>query len=380
MKKEEKIKALQDIVRIKSVNDKEEEVAKYIQKLFKDHGIESELVEYAPGRSNLVAILEGSQAGKTLAISGHMDVVSAGDESEWTYPPFSGEIVDGKLYGRGSTDMKGGTIGLAIAMIELKESGQDFKGKIKYMATVGEEIGTVGAKFLTQKGYADDLDGLLIGEPSGPSMIVSTHKGSMSYKVTSVGKSSHSSMPEEGINAINQLNLFITKANARMQEITDKYENEKTGRTTHAITIIQGGTQINSIPEKAVLEGNIRSIAEYPNDKIEADLHQIIDEINQEIEGHLSIELTQNNFPVDKDDQSDLVKAIQSVVGSDVPVLGIGPTTDGAQFIFGKSDFDFAIYGPGEPTLPHQVNEFIKVEEYLDFIDIYQKVYLAYLN
>ncbi|MDK7187340.1 ArgE/DapE family deacylase [Facklamia hominis] len=380
MKKEEKIKALQDIVRIKSVNDKEEEVAKYIQKLFKDHGIESELVEYAPGRSNLVAILEGSQAGKTLAISGHMDVVSAGDESEWTYPPFSGEIVDGKLYGRGSTDMKGGTIGLAIAMIELKESGQDFKGKIKYMATVGEEIGTVGAKFLTQKGYADDLDGLLIGEPSGPSMIVSTHKGSMSYKVTSVGKSSHSSMPEEGINAINQLNLFITKANARMQEITDKYENEKTGRTTHAITIIQGGTQINSIPEKAVLEGNIRSIAEYPNDKIEADLHQIIDEINQEIEGHLSIELTQNNFPVDKDDQSDLVKAIQSVVGSDVPVSGIGPTTDGAQFIFGKSDFDFAIYGPGEPTLPHQVNEFIKVEEYLDFIDIYQKVYLAYLN
>ena len=380
MKKEEKIKALQDIVRIKSVNDKEEEVAKYIQKLFKDHGIESELVEYAPGRSNLVAILEGSQAGKTLAISGHMDVVSAGDESEWTYPPFSGEIVDGKLYGRGSTDMKGGTIGLAIAMIELKESGQDFKGKIKYMATVGEEIGTVGAKFLTQKGYADDLDGLLIGEPSGPSMIVSTHKGSMSYKVTSVGKSSHSSMPEEGINAINQLNLFITKANARMQEITDQYENEKTGRTTHAITIIQGGSQINSIPEKAVLEGNIRSIAEYPNDKIEADLHQIIDEINQEIEGHLSIELTQNNFPVDKDDQSDLVKAIQSVVGSDVPVSGIGPTTDGAQFIFGKSDFDFAIYGPGEPTLPHQVNEFIKVEEYLDFIDIYQKVYLAYLN
>ncbi|GAB7232230.1 ArgE/DapE family deacylase [Facklamia hominis] len=380
MKKEEKIKALQDIVRIKSVNDKEEEVAKYIQKLFKDHGIESELVEYAPGRSNLVAILEGCQAGKTLAISGHMDVVSAGDESEWTYPPFSGEIVDGKLYGRGSTDMKGGTIGLAIAMIELKESGQDFKGKIKYMATVGEEIGTVGAKFLTQKGYADDLDGLLIGEPSGPSMIVSTHKGSMSYKVTSVGKSSHSSMPEEGINAINQLNLFITKANARMQDITDKYENEKTGRTTHAITIIQGGTQINSIPEKAVLEGNIRSIAEYPNDKIEADLHQIIDEINQEIEGHLSIEWTQNNFPVDKDDQSDLVKAIQSVVGSDVPVSGIGPTTDGAQFIFGKSDFDFAIYGPGEPTLPHQVNEFVKVEEYLDFIDIYQKVYLAYLN
>ena len=380
MKKEEKIKALQDIVRIKSVNDKEEEVAKYIQKLFKDHGIESELVEYAPGRSNLVAILEGCQAGKTLAISGHMDVVSAGDESEWTYPPFSGEIVDGKLYGRGSTDMKGGTIGLAIAMIELKESGQDFKGKIKYMATVGEEIGTVGAKFLTQKGYADDLDGLLIGEPSGPSMIVSTHKGSMSYKVTSVGKSSHSSMPEEGINAINQLNLFITKANARMQDITDKYENEKTGRTTHAITLIQGGTQINSIPEKAVLEGNIRSIAEYPNDKIEADLHQIIDEINQEIEGHLSIEWTQNNFPVDKDDQSDLVKAIQSVVGSDVPVSGIGPTTDGAQFIFGKSDFDFAIYGPGEPTLPHQVNEFVKVEEYLDFIDIYQKVYLAYLN
>src|SRR5690606_21208783 len=134
---------------------------------------------------------------KTLGFTGHLDVVSAGDESEWIHPPFAAVIDGDKLYGRGATDMKGGTVGLVLAMIELKTKGTPFKGKIKLLATVGEEIGTVGAKQLTELGYADDLDGLLVAEPSGANHLVTAHKGSMSYKVTSYGKSSHSSMPQE---------------------------------------------------------------------------------------------------------------------------------------------------------------------------------------
>lgn len=379
MNKDEKVKILQDIVRIKSVNDNEEEVAVYIQNLLKEHGIESELVNYAPNRSNLVAVLEGQGFGKVLGVSGHLDVVSEGDESAWTYPPFDAVIEDGKLYGRGSTDMKGGTVSLAIAMIELKESGKAFNGKIKYMATVGEEIGTLGGKQLTDLGYADDLDGLLIGEPSGADVLVAAHKGSMSYRVVSKGKSSHSSMPEEGINAINQLDAFITKANESMQEIADTYVSDKLGRTTHAITLISGGTQINSIPEEATLEGNIRSIAEFDNAKIQERLEAIVDEINKEIEGSLSIEFTQNNFPVDKVDDSDLIKAAQAVVG-DKPVVGISPTTDGAQFTQSKKDFDFLIYGPGVSTLPHQVDEYIEVDDYLNFIDVYHSIMVEYLK
>lgn len=378
MNKEEKIAILQDVIRIKSVNDHETEVANYFKDLLAKHGIDSEIVEYEGNRSNLVAELKGNEDGKVLAISGHMDVVAAGDESEWIYPPFDAVIEDGKMYGRGTTDMKAGTTALVLAMIELKESGRPFNGKIKLLATFGEEIGTLGAKQLTELGYADDLDGLLIAEPSGAKSLISAHKGSISYKVVSKGKAAHSSMPQEGINAIEQLNIFMSKIGPAMAEVIDQYESEKLGRTTHAITLISGGTQVNSIPESAVLEGNIRSIAEFDNAKIHDLFNNIISEINEEIDGKLELTFTQNNFPVDMPEDSDLIQAAKKVVG-DLPIVGLSATTDGAQFSQADKTFDFLIFGPGEPTLPHQVNEFVKVDEYIEFIDIFQDIIVEYL-
>lgn len=377
--KNRKVAILQDVLRIKSVNDHEEEVAVYLQTLLQEYGIETELVEYSPGRSNLIAYLDGNAPGKTLGFTGHLDVVAAGDEAEWIHPPFEAVIDGDKLYGRGSTDMKGGTVALVLAMIELKMNSTPFKGRIKLLATVGEEIGTIGAKQLTELGYADDLDGLLIAEPSGACSFVTAHKGSMSYKVTSIGKASHSSMPQEGINAIVQLNQFIVQANQAMNEVTAQYENSKLGRTTHAVTIIQGGEQINSIPHKAILEGNIRSIPEYSNDRILALFDSIIENINSTIEGKLIIEFTQNNMPVDEPDDNALVEAAQIVLGN-LPIIGISPTTDGAQFTQANNKFDFLLHGPGIPTLPHQVNEYIEIDDYLRFIDRFANIAQEYLR
>lgn len=181
MEKQEKIKLLQDVIRIKSVNGNEEEVAVYIQKLLKQHEIESELVPYAPGRSSLVATIKNG-SGKVLGLTGHMDVVDAGDAAEWMYPPFEAHIEGNKLYGRGSTDMKSGLMAMVIAMIELKEAGLPIDGTIKLLATVGEEVGELGAGDLTKKGYANDLDGLIIGEPSNYNLGY-THMGSINYEL-----------------------------------------------------------------------------------------------------------------------------------------------------------------------------------------------------
>lgn len=213
MNKEERIKVLQDIVKIKSVNDNEKEVADYLEKLFSSNGIESKHVINNETRHNLVAEYTNGE-GKVLGISGHRDVVAAGDESEWKFPPFSGHIDDGKLYGRGSTDMKSGLAALAIAMIELKNEEADFNGTIRFMATVGEEVGALGSSLLAKEGYADDLDGLIIAEPVD--VVGYTHKGSLNYSVVSHGKSSHSSMPDEGINSITNMSRFIQKFNEEL--------------------------------------------------------------------------------------------------------------------------------------------------------------------
>lgn len=166
MEKQKRIQVLQDVVRIPSVNGKEAEVADYLSQLLEEYGIESQHVTYCDGRDNLVASLSTGE-GKVLGLSGHMDVVSAGNEDLWKYPPFEAHIVSNRLYGRGSTDMKAGLMALVVAMLELKEEGSPFRGTIKLLATVGEEVGELGSEQLTREGYVDDLDALIIGEPTG---------------------------------------------------------------------------------------------------------------------------------------------------------------------------------------------------------------------
>lgn len=378
MEKQEKVQLLQDIIRIKSVNGNEEEVAVYIQKLLEKHGIDSELVPYAKGRSSLVAEIKNG-SGKVLGLTGHMDVVDAGDESEWTFPPFEAHIDGNKLYGRGSTDMKSGLMAMVIAMIELKEQGLPFEGTVKLLATVGEEVGELGAEDLTKKGYADDLDGLIIGEPSNYNLGY-THMGSINYEVVSIGKEAHSSMPKQGINAINHLNEFITVVNQKMKEITDKYEDPELGRTIHNVTVIRGGEQVNSIPGKATLQGNIRSLPEFGNEQVIDLLKKIVSDLNQKSTYQLELTIDYNKIPVKANKDSELIQVIQKQFAKPLPTFGAAGTTDAAEFVKADKKFDFVVFGPGVPTLPHAVNEYVEIDNYLDMIDKYQAIAKDYLK
>jgi len=380
MKKEEKISILQDIIRIQSVNDNEKEIAEYLQKLLNDYGIDSELIPWndSDTRSNLVATVKKGE-GKVLGISGHLDVVEAGDESDWTYPPYDAHIEDNKLYGRGTTDMKAGVAALVIALIEIEEEDIPFEGTVKLLLTVGEEVGELGAKQLTDLGYADDLDTLLIAEPTAYN-ITYAHKGSMNYTVKAYGKLAHSSMPQEGVNAINEMNTLSARLNEAMDTVTDTYTNDILGDFTHSITVISGGTQVNSIPDQATIQGNIRSIPEFSNDRVITLLERVIAEVSQEIEGELELTLDFNKQPVESKPDSQFIEVIQEQFDEKLPLKGLPATTDAAEFTKADNAFDVVIFGPGEPSLPHQVNEFVKMDDYLNFIDLYKKIYPEYLS
>ncbi|MGH1648643.1 ArgE/DapE family deacylase [Enterococcus gilvus] len=378
MDKKEKIKILQDIIKIKSVNGNEEEVATYLKKLLGKYDIDSHVVKYSEGRSNLIAYLNKS-SDKVLGFSGHMDVVSSGDETSWDYPPFDAHIEGNKLYGRGSTDMKSGLAAMVIAMIELKERNVHLQGAIKLLATAGEEIGEVGSEQLTKEGYVDDLNGLIIGEPSNYNLMY-THMGSINYSVTSYGKEAHSSMPKKGINAINHLTDFINVVNKEMLEISARYTNEELGSTIHNVTVINGGDQVNSIPGKAHLEGNIRTIPEFNNDQIILLLNGIISELNKKETYHLELKIDYNKISVRTNKDSELIKCIEKVFDNKLPLSGISATTDAAEFTKSLNDFDFIIFGPGVTNLPHQVNEYVEIDNYLDMIEKYQDIAKEYLK
>ncbi|TBW74461.1 M20/M25/M40 family metallo-hydrolase, partial [Staphylococcus capitis] len=199
LSEQESIDILADIVNINTENNNEIEVCYYLKELLQRYDIESKIIEIEGKRSNLVA--EIGSGRPVIGISGHMDVVSEGNHDDWTYDPFTLTEDQGYLYGRGAADMKSGLAALAIALIEIKESGKLTQGTIKFMATVGEEMEQSGSQQLFEKGYADDLDALLIAEPSFPSLVYA-HKGSMDFRIKSKGRASHSSIPFLGQNAI----------------------------------------------------------------------------------------------------------------------------------------------------------------------------------
>ncbi len=381
MNKEDKIKILQEVIQIETVNDNEIAVAEYFQKLFKEYEIDSQIIEYSPTRANLVAEIKGEKPGKVLIFNGHSDVVAAGDPNDWTHPPFAGVIEDGKMYGRGTTDMKAGLTALALALIELKEQDAIKAGTLRFIVTVGEEIGMVGSQQITEEGYIDDADAIIVGEPKlSEGKVVTAHKGSVQYEIISKGRSAHSSMPELGINSIQQLVDFIPVANKKIEEAASQGENEKLGRMLNAFTVIEGGDQINSIPAITKLKGNGRTIPEVDNAAFLKALESSMDEINEKIEGQLELNVMQNNPAVESDFDTALIQSFRNVSEVEIEPVGMTGATDASNFGRIEKSFDLAIYGPGAMETAHTVDEYVEVDDYLNFINIYQEVAKDYLN
>ncbi|HEA6254770.1 TPA: ArgE/DapE family deacylase [Staphylococcus aureus] len=398
----EKIQLLADIVELQTENNNEIDVCNYLTDLFDKYDIKSEILKVNEHRANIVA--EIGNGSPILALSGHMDVVDAGNQDNWSYPPFQLTEKDGKLYGRGTTDMKGGLMALVVSLIELKEQNELPHGTIRLLATAGEEKEQEGAKLLADKGYLDDVDGLIIAEPTG-SGIYYAHKGSMSCKVTATGKAVHSSVPFIGDNAIDTLlefyNLFKEKYSELKQqdtkheldvapmfksligkEISEEDANYASGLTA-VCSIINGGKQFNSVPDEASLEFNVRPVPEYDNDFIESFFQNIINDVDS---NKLSLYIPSNHRPVTSDKNSKLITTIKDVASSyveqdEIFVSALVGATDASSFLGdNKDNVDLAIFGPGNPLMAHQIDEYIEKDMYLKYIDIFKEASIQYLK
>lgn len=398
----EKIQLLADIVELQTENNNEIDVCNYLTDLFDKYDIKSEILKVNEHRANIVA--EIGNGSPILALSGHMDVVDAGNQDNWSYPPFQLTEKDGKLYGRGTTDMKGGLMALVVSLIELKEQNELPHGTIRLLATAGEEKEQEGAKLLADKGYLDDVDGLIIAEPTG-SGIYYAHKGSMSCKVTATGTAVHSSVPFIGDNAIDTLlefyNLFKEKYSELKQqdtkheldvapmfksligkEISEEDANYASGLTA-VCSIINGGKQFNSVPDEASLEFNVRPVPEYDNDFIESFFQNIINDVDS---NKLSLDIPSNHRPVTSDKNSKLITTIKDVASSyveqdEIFVSALVGATDASSFLGdNKDNVDLAIFGPGNPLMAHQIDEYIEKDMYLKYIDIFKEASIQYLK
>lgn len=381
MDNQEALQLLKEVVQIKSVLGQEKQVADKLQALFETYDIPCEQVEYSTGRNQLVATLKGNQAGPVLGFSGHMDVVPVG-EIPWDEDPFAAIEKEGLLYGRGTCDMKSGLIAAVVAMIRLKEAGATFKGTIKLLATVGEETSAIGSGQLVDQGYADDLDALVIGEPTNVEIGVA-HKGALWPRITTYGKTAHGSMPDQGVNAIEHM-LLVLNAFKETFDFSQSVD-ELVGASTSSLDIINGGNGTNVVPDKCTVEIDIRTIKAQDHTELKQQFTAMLDKLSATVPNFKAEVEFINDLPSMKtaiDDPFTLLtqQVVSDVTGKDANTFGMTGYTDGSQFGRVKKEFPILILGPGETKYAHQPNEFVNIHDFYQMITINETIAKSFLN
>ncbi|AQW20618.1 succinyl-diaminopimelate desuccinylase [Lentilactobacillus curieae] len=418
MKDTEKVQILKDLINIPSVNGNEEAVSDYLVQLFGLHGIKAKKIQQFPGRTDLVAEI-GDGGHPIIGLSGHQDTVKT-DSIKWADDPFIAVEKDGLIYGLGASDMKSGLAEFVIMMIELKDMNAVTHGTLRFMATISEELTEQGAKHLTELGYADDLDALIISEPTGVPLenireyfqggafidpheyfklqtaletskqqdgeqhfIVGAHKGWMTYKVEARGKSVHSSMPSLGVNAVDSLVQYYLAEKEFYSKL--EYQNSLLGKTVYAPDVFHGGEQVNSVPDYAYEQVKVRTIPEFPNNQLIEALQLIITELNETPTIDLKLTVEYSEDPVINFGRSELTHLLQENASQflkqplPLPTIGVSLGTDASEFVRGNPEMEVVILGPGN-TSAHQVNEYVDVQVYLKMIDLFKTSVISYLQ
>lgn len=385
----ERIAILEKSISIKTDGHNEQELAEYLKKILKDHNIESTEIPFATGRSNLIVSM--GHGDRILGLTGHMDTVNTGPLSDWKSDPLVLTDMDGKLFGRGTSDMKGGLVALIIALIEIKDEGIDLGGQIRLLATGGEEKGQLGSASLLGHQLISDLEALIVAEPSrlvnhqsgtSTQFAIFGQNGVLDFEVISKGKSAHSSMPELGINAIDNLQEYMNQQKKYFDEMAG-INDSVLGKIIPVNSIISGGEQINSVPAYAKLTTKVRTTTTVNSKRIITDLKNIIREMNKFSDINLEFNVLRQLDPVVTSKDSPIIKLVsmygQEFFKQKINLRTVAGTTDAATFISENNRMDIVQIGPGNDS-SHMANEYIFQQDFLDYIDFIKKIIISYLN
>ena len=405
-KQDEVVALTQDLVRIPTVNppgDAYEACARFIGERLKPRGFAVEYVRAhgAPGdsdakpRVNVVARWQGSSAGDCVHFNSHIDVVEAG--SGWTSDPFGAEIREGKIYGRGTSDMKGGLAASIIACEALIESGLPIPGALEISGTVDEESGGfAGVGYLAERGYFSKprVHHVIIPEPLGVDRICLGHRGVWWSEVETKGRIAHGSMPFLGDSAINHMSAFIhlleTQLQPRLKQRHTSEPVEPPGARVSTLNInsIHGGqveqhyvTDARGWPAadspspvvahscRTVLDR--RFIAEENLEAVKQEIIDMLDELKRTRPGFdFGIRDIMSFVPTATPRDAPVVdataRAIARVLGREPSYISSPGTYDQKHIVRTGKLKDCIAYGPGILDLAHQPNEYVGIQELVD--------------
>lgn len=379
---EEAVQFLQEAVRINTVSKVGDEhvLARMLAARLEHEGVSCTIHTLDNKRANLIARLRSNRPGPCVVLSGHMDTVPVGSVP-WQHGPLDAVIEDGKMYGRGTVDMKSGLVALMYTLIRFARRSPDaWSGELILAATSTEETGAEGAKALVANRQLPEFDALIIAEPTDTRLVIA-HKGALWTRICSCGKASHASMPEMGINAIDKLFPFY----ARLSEVDISSEpHELLSPATMAVTLINGGKQANVIPDACDITLDMRTLPDQNHGELTGQMKGLADRVVEaDQDTRLELETLLDIPAVSTDPASDLVSVARDVL------LSAGVSADdasprGAQYFTDASILqalgkNIIVLGPGNPKLAHQVNEHVHVDDYIAVIDIYDEILKKYM-
>ncbi len=378
---DEALELLANLVRCESTNPpgEEEHAAQEVAEYLHRHDVEVEWQRVAPGRTNLIVSLDSRETSvkrPTLLFCGHLDTVPIGDR-EWSHNPFAAEIVDGRLFGRGASDMKSGVAAMAVMMAQLRELRGSESWPIQLLLTAGEEVDSIGAEFFRRHGGMAGVGGVVIGEPTDGRVAIG-HKGAYWVEMQCWGRTAHGSMPQLGVNAIDQVLKaahLLYEANAHARPVADPV----LGELTVAVTRIGGGIQTNMIPDQAFLQADMRFATQKQQQEVLKEWEDSLQRYQQSYEEfRYEYHSLLNRSPLLTPPSHPLIRVAQQLLGLDPESWRtVSYYTDGS-VLSAPTNLPTLIYGPGDDRLAHQPDESVALSAYFAAIKFYRDLAVSY--
>jgi acetylornithine deacetylase len=368
------IKLLRDLISIDSVNPSlvaggsgERAVAEAVEVYLRRLGLDVEVKEVVPGRQNVVGVLEGRLAGKSLMLCGHLDTVGVAGMDQ----PFEPVERDGKMFGRGAADMKGGLAAMLEAARILANHGGWSTGRLIIAAVIDEEYESIGAEALVKDWKADAA---IVTEPTGLVVAIG-HQGFSWVEIVATGLAAHGSRPLEGRDAILKMGRVLNGLELLTQKLKATTPHPLLGCPSLHASIIEGGREMSTYPDKCVVRIERRNISgEQPNVAL-IEVEEILETLRKEdpefeARAKLLFERPPYETPFEHDLPALLAAAVKST-GHDTRCDGMTFWTDAA--ILGQAGIPSVIFGPGGGGY-HGLQEYVQVDEVIACRDALIKV------
>ena len=352
---------LSDLVSVNSMNPSlvpgapgEAAVAQVAAQAMRSGGLDVVFQEAAPGRPNVVGLLEGRDPGPAIMLCGHLDTVGV----EGMTNPFTPRVADGRMYGRGAQDMKGGVAAMIAAAVEL---ARDWKrGRLIVACVADEEYESLGADALVQEWTADAA---IVTEPTDLTMAVG-HKGFAWIEVTAIGRAAHGSRPREGRDAIIDMARVLMELDAKDRELQSRPPSEHQGTASLHASIISGGRELSVYPDRCVLQMERRTVSGEEDSVIIREMNAILEKLHAADHGFRADARLMTSRPPYRINPTEplpvaLAASLESRGLSTTPA-GMSFWTDAA--ILAGAGIPSVLFGPGGAGL-HSIEEYVNLAD-----------------